>query len=128
MLNGRFEEAIEELGQSVQYSGGMASTLAIQAYAYAKSGDEKAALAILAELEGRRVTPGQGYVSPALIAYIYEGLGRTDEALNWLEQAVTERDGWLVYMNSFPRFESLRGKPRFDNILHRVGLPSRGPE
>ncbi|MFC1720344.1 FlgO family outer membrane protein [Pseudomonadota bacterium] len=126
MLNGRFEEAIEELGQSVQYSGGMASTLAIQAYAYAKSGDETAALAILAELEGRRASPNHGYVSPVLIACVYEGLGRTDKALNWLEQAITERDGWLVFVNSFPRFESLRGEPRFENILHQVGLPDRG--
>ena len=104
----------------------MPSPLAIQAYAYAKSGDEAAALEILAELEGRRDSPGHGYASPVLIACIYEGLGRADEALNWLEQAITERDGWLVFMNSFPRFESLRGEPRFENILRRVGLPDRG--
>jgi len=125
MLHGRFEEAIEELGQSVEYSGGMPPTLAIQAYAHAYSGDEATALAILAELEVRRESPGRGYVSPMLIASVYEGLGRTDEALNWLEQAITERDGWLVFMNTFPSFESLRGEPRFENILRRVGLPDR---
>jgi len=101
----------------------MPSPLAIQAYAYAKSGDEAKALEILAGLEARRETPGRGYVSPVLIACVYQGLGRTDEALIWLEQAITERDGWLVFMNSFPRFESLRGEPRFENILRRVGLP-----
>lgn len=123
MLQGRFEQAIEELGQSVEYSGGLSSTLAIQAYAHAKSGDEAMALAILSELESRRQSPGQGYASPVLIACVYEGLGRADEALNWLQQAITERDGWLVFMNSFPRFETLRGEPRFEKILLQVGLP-----
>jgi serine/threonine-protein kinase len=123
MLQGRFEEARQELGQSVEYSGGLPSTLAIQAYAHAVSGDEATALAILSELESRRQSPGRGYASPVLIACVYEGLGQTDEALNWLEQAVTERDGWLVSMNAFPRFETLRGDPRFENILRRVGLP-----
>jgi TolB-like protein/Tfp pilus assembly protein PilF len=122
MLQGRFEEAIKELGLSVEYSDGLSSTLAIQAYAHAKSGDEATALAILAELESRRQSPGRGYASPVLIACAYEGLGRTDEALNWLEQAITERDGWLVFMNSFPRFETLRGEPRFEKILRQVGL------
>ena len=62
-----------------------------------------------------------------LIACIYEGLGRTDEALNWLERAITERDGWLVFMNAFPAFDSLRREPRFEDILRRVGLPEQNP-
>jgi TolB-like protein/Tfp pilus assembly protein PilF len=123
ILQGRFEEARQELGQSVEYSGGLASALAIQAYAHAVSGDEATALAILSELQSRRQSPGRGYASPVLIAFVYEGLGQTDEALNWLELAITERDGWLILMNSFPRFETLRGDPRFENILRRVGLP-----
>ena len=123
MLHGRFKEAIEELSQSVEYSGEMPPTLAIQAYAYAKSGDEANALSILAGLESRRESPDRGYASPVLIAYVYEGLGKTEDAFNWLEKAFMERDGWLVFLNSFPRFESMRGEPRFKDILHRLGLP-----
>ena len=126
MLHGRFEESIEELSQSVEYSGGMPPTLAMQAYAYAKLGDEANALAILAVLESRRDSPGHGYAPPVLIAYVYEGLGRTEDALEWLEKAITERDGWLVFLNSFPRFESLRDEPRFKDILRRLGLPESG--
>jgi hypothetical protein len=58
-----------------------------------------------------------------LIAHVYEGLGKKEEVFNWLNRAVTERDGWLVLLNSFPRFESLRSEPEFKDILHRVGLP-----
>ncbi len=123
ILHGRYEEAIAELAHSVEYSGGMAQTLAMQAYAYAKSGDDVKARAVLEELEGRRESPQHGYASPLLIAYLYEGLGETEEALKWLEQAVQERDGWLVNLNSFPRFDSLRDEPRFEGVLHQLRLP-----
>ena len=124
MLHGRFEQAIEELDQTVEYSGGMPSTLAIQAYTHARSGDEAGALEILAELESRRESPNRGYVAPVLIAHVYEGLGKTEDAINWLEEALVERDGWLTLLNAYPRFESLRGDTRFQEILDRVGLPS----
>jgi hypothetical protein len=54
---------------------------------------------------------------------VYEGLGKTEAALDWLEKALTERDGWLVFLNSYPRFEALRDEPRFKDILDRLGLP-----
>lgn len=123
ILEGRFEDAIEDLNKSVEYSGGMPPTIAMQAYAHAKAGDEANASAILAELESRREFPGGGYVSPVLIAFVYEGLGKTEAALDWLEKAVTERDGWLVFLNAYPRFEALRDEPRFKDVLNRLGLP-----
>jgi len=126
LLHGQFEEANEHLRRAVEFSGSMPSTLAVQAHAYAKSGDDARALAVLAELEARREAPQPGYVSPLLIAYAYEGLGRTEAALDWLDTAVAERDGWLVLLNAFPRFESLRDEPRFRDIQRRVGLPGGG--
>ncbi len=125
MFHGRFEKAIDELSQAVEYSGGMPPMLAIQAYAYAKSGDEASAQAILTRLISIRESPGRGYAAPVLIAYVHEGLGRTEDALEWLEKAIVERDGWLITLNSFPRFDSLQGEPRFKDILRRVGLPER---
>jgi TolB-like protein/Tfp pilus assembly protein PilF len=123
-LHGRFEEAEDALAKAVEYSGGMPSSLAMQAYAYAKSGDEASAREILAELESRRQLSNRGYVAPVLIAHVYEGLGKTEDAINWLEKAVIERDGWLVFLNAYPRFESLRGEPRFQDVLNSVGLPA----
>ena len=119
----QFDAAIREFNQAVELSGGMPPTLAMLAYAYAKSGDEARALTVLAELEGLREPSRHGYAPPLLIAYVHEGLGKTDDALEWLERAFTERDGWLVYVNTFPRFESLRNEPRFQDILRRLELP-----
>jgi tetratricopeptide (TPR) repeat protein len=123
MLNGSFEDAIKDLKQSADNSGGIPATLAVLAHAYAKSGDEESAYGILSELEERRASPGRGYVSPVQIAFVYEGLGKTGEALDWLDRAYEERDGWLIFLNNFPRFESLRGEPRFRDLLDRMGLP-----
>ncbi|MCJ7558532.1 MAG: FlgO family outer membrane protein [Gammaproteobacteria bacterium] len=123
MLHGRFDIAIEKFRYSVEHSGHMPPTLAMLAYAYAKSGDDTHALAILDELKSLGEESRQGYAPPLLIAYVYEGLGRTADALDWLERAMDERDGWLVYLNTFPRFESLRSEARFKDILRRLQLP-----
>lgn len=125
MFQGDWEKAIEQLAQSVEYSGGIPPTLAILAHAHAKSGDRESALAILAELEKLRESPDRGYASPVLIAYVHEGLGNSALALDWLEQAFSERDGWLVNLNSFPNFESLKDEPRFMEILRRMNLPEK---
>jgi len=84
---GRLAEAIDELRQSVELSGRMPPILAVLAYAYAKSGDEANALAILVDLEDLRRSPTRGYASSVLIASVYEGLGQTEHAFGWLEQA-----------------------------------------
>jgi len=125
MLGGRLESAIESLQRAAEYSGGMPPTLAVLSHAHALSGDEANALAVLAELERHREAPGRGYVSPVLIAYAHEGLGRTERSLEWLDKGFEERDGWLVFLNAFPRFESLRGEPRFQDLLQRLDLPER---
>jgi len=123
LLHGRFKIAIDRFTYAVEHSGRMPPTLAMLAYAYAKSGDEKSAMAILEELINLRENPDRGYAPAFLIAYIYAGLGRTGDALDWLEQAVEDRDGWLIYLNTYPRFDSLRGEPRFKDILQRLQLP-----
>jgi len=47
-------------------------------------------------------------------------LGDHEEALRWLERAVEQRSGWLVYLATEPRFDSLRGEPRFEAIQSRA--------
>ena len=101
----------------------MPPSVALLAYAYAKSGDTTKAMAILEGLMNLRKDPQTGYAPPFLVAYIHEGLGNTDAALDWLELAMEERDGWLIYLNSFPRFDSLRDEDRFRDILNRLHLP-----
>jgi hypothetical protein len=50
------------------------------------------------------------------------GLGRTDQAFDWLNKAYEERSGWLTYLKVEPRLDTLRGDSRFNDLLRRVRL------
>jgi hypothetical protein len=50
-------------------------------------------------------------------------LGELNEAFAWLEKAYKERDPQLTYLKAGRRFEPLRHDPRFQKLMHRVGLP-----
>ena len=52
-------------------------------------------------------------------------VGQRDEAIEWLERAFLEREGWLVYLNANGHFDGLRGDPRFEDLVARIGLPRR---
>jgi TolB-like protein/Tfp pilus assembly protein PilF len=82
-----------------------------------RAGDARAVLARLDSLSAQR------YVSPHLLSGIAEALGDTRRAFAWLEEAVADRAGALVYLELDPRLDRLRGDRRFDRIRRRVGLP-----
>ena len=67
----------------------------------------------------------RGYVSPFSIAVVYAGLGEKDRALAWLEKAYDVRANEMVYINIEPFFGNLRSDPRFQDLLRRIGIPSK---
>ncbi|MBD0324791.1 MAG: hypothetical protein ICV68_00070 [Pyrinomonadaceae bacterium] len=116
---GLHEEAIAEIKQSVQLSGGNPLMMSGLAYAYAVAGREKEArytLNHLHDLSKKR------YVSSYHIALIYCGLGELEKAFEWLEKTFLERDAWLIWMRVEPQLDPLRSDPRFANLLRRIGL------
>jgi hypothetical protein len=54
------------------------------------------------------------------IAVIYTALGDKDQAMKWLEKGYEERLNPSVLLR--PGFDPLRSKPRFQDLLRRVGL------
>jgi TolB-like protein len=52
-------------------------------------------------------------------------LGRTDEALTWLERGLEERDVWFIIVNASPAIGSLRDEPRFRDLLGAMNLEGR---
>jgi len=51
---------------------------------------------------------------------IYGALGQNDEALAWLDTALTDGDGiQLAMIRVSPYFDSLRSDPRFTDVLRR---------
>jgi tetratricopeptide (TPR) repeat protein len=64
----------------------------------------------------------RGPVDPRIIAFAFIGVGDKDQALTWLEKAAEQHSNELTSLKVNPAYDSLRGEPRFQALLHRVGL------
>lgn len=67
------------------------------------------------------------YVSPMMLAQAYIDLGERDKALQWLNKAYEERTTDLRPIAINPYFDCLRSDHRFQDLLHRMNLPSAPP-
>jgi hypothetical protein len=63
-------------------------------------------------------------VTAYFVSRVYEALGDTKEAFRWLETSYRENGEWLVLLNVDPRFDSLHGDARFQDLLRRMNFPS----
>jgi TolB-like protein/DNA-binding winged helix-turn-helix (wHTH) protein/Flp pilus assembly protein TadD len=66
------------------------------------------------EIAQKRFVTSYGY------ALIYSGLSEKEQALTWLRKAVEERSHWLVWIRVDPRFDTLRGDHRFQQLVTNV--------
>jgi serine/threonine-protein kinase len=55
-------------------------------------------------------------------ACIYAQAGDKDKALEYLEKTYQRREHWMAYLQVDPRFDSLRGDPRYDALVKRLWL------
>jgi hypothetical protein len=56
------------------------------------------------------------------ISKVYAGLGDTDRAFAFLEEAYTNRESWIFGLKLDPGFDTIRDDPRFLNLLSRIGV------
>jgi len=63
------------------------------------------------------------YVSPAVVASIYLGLGDKDQAFAWLDRALDDRTWSMFILRVDPMLDHLRDDPRYTRLIQRVGLP-----
>ena len=113
-----YDQAIAELQRAVQLSRGSPTSIANLARSYVASGNRNEAIKLLGDLK-KRSNPG--YSNASEIAMIYASLGETDQAMNWLDKGYEERFNPGVLLR--PGFDPLRSDSRFQNLVHRVGLP-----
>ena len=117
---GQHDDAIASLERAAADAGGSPLFDATLAHAYARAGRVEQAREVLRRLA---VAPIQ---SPFLVSMVHVGLGETEEALWWLETAWKDGDQRARVVAVDPRFEALRGDPRFEELVTRFGLSSRG--
>jgi tetratricopeptide (TPR) repeat protein len=55
-----------------------------------------------------------------LIAAINAQIGDKDKAMEFLEKSYQRREFWMVHLQVEPRLDSLRGDPRFNDLVKRV--------
>jgi TolB-like protein/DNA-binding winged helix-turn-helix (wHTH) protein/Tfp pilus assembly protein PilF len=113
------EQAIAELTKAADLAGGRSLYVSSLAHAYAIAGRRGHSEELLRQL---RDQAQRGYVPAFHIAIVYAGLAQKDQALAWLEQGYQERSAWMVWLKVDPRFDALRSDPRFQDLLHRIGL------
>jgi DNA-binding SARP family transcriptional activator/TolB-like protein len=63
------------------------------------------------------------YVTAYGVALVYRGLGQRDSTFAWLERGLQERTHWMVWLNRDPRWEPIRGDPRFVRLIRLMKLP-----
>ena len=56
-------------------------------------------------------------------AELYAAMGNTDKAMHYLEEGYREHTIELVRLQVNPAYDGLRTDPRFQNLVHRIGLP-----
>jgi serine/threonine-protein kinase len=94
-------------------------SLDMLATAYAHAGRCKDALSLINELKKRR---RRDYVPSGAFITSYLALGDYDQAFFWCCEACKEQSAILQWLKVDPLFDPVRGDPRFQQLLRRVGL------
>ena len=122
---GEYAEAIAEFQKVLALAGGKGGSLGPLAglgRAYALAGDKAEASKIVDRmLQLRAKNPSASYH----LAIVYLGLGDEEKSLAFLKEAVNARELPLFTepVNKSPTFDHLHSDPRFQDLLHRMGLP-----
>jgi adenylate cyclase len=59
---------------------------------------------------------------PYDVAHVATMKGHRSLALDWLEKSYQHHDYWMLYINVDPEYDTLRSDPRFQAIIHRLGV------
>ena len=118
---GRLDDAIDAFTQGVNRAPGNPVAQSFLGWAWGLAGHRQEALSILGDLERQR---NESYVGGFFLAQVSIGLGEHDQAISWLRQGIDERDGWMLYLNTFFVLDPLRSDPRFQALLQRMNFPA----
>ncbi len=108
-----FERAAELTDRSSFYLGMLGGALGA-------SGRMEEARRVLDEL---RIKARKDYVAPLYLAWIYLGLGETEQAGEMLEEAARDYN-IFVWSSADPLFDAIRSDPRFRRAIEHGGLRS----
>ena len=116
------EEAIEELEKAVKLSTSTPLAITMLATAYYRSEKKTEAHKLLQDLYNRSK---KEYIRSTSFAIIHLARGEVEEALQYLDQAVEERDGYLPIFTLLPPSytHNICSNPHYKALLKKMGLP-----
>ncbi len=119
---GRFGEAISAFEQSDAMSRNGQATMAEIAYVNALAGELDAAQEALGKLLEVHQDGGLKPFTIYSLATIYAGMGKTKEALDWLQHAANAHALRVIYLKVDPAFKPLHKAPEFITLLKKISL------
>jgi TolB-like protein/Tfp pilus assembly protein PilF len=119
---GMYSEALAACAAAWEFSGGNSEALSLAGYVHAVSGEKANAEAKIQQLLEQKA---KRYVPAYSLALVFAGLGETETALQWLEQAFEDRDVHMPFLLDH-KWKGLRSDEHFRQILLRVGFSTSG--
>lgn len=119
LANGMYEQSISACRTAATLSGGDPDRVVGLGLAYAAAGQSAEARALLEQLYR---TSQQRNVPPYFFAVLHAALGERDKAFEWLDKGYQAHDSYLVWIKVSPTLDSLHSDPRFESLVHRLGL------
>jgi Flp pilus assembly protein TadD len=114
-----FADVLAEIEQGRRLEGDGPWVWSELAYVYGRTGRQAEARHALDKLEEwNRRQP----LDPASFVRPYIGMGDNDHALTYLEKAFVVHSNAMTGLKVDPVYDPLRSDPRFQTLLHRVGL------
>jgi TolB-like protein/Tfp pilus assembly protein PilF len=116
---GRYDEALAEYQRGLALTGTAPNASGALGCVHAAAGRTDEAHKIL---DAMRLKAAIDFVPPYAFASVHARLGEVDAAIEALETAFHAHDRALVFVNVNPRFDRLRGDPRFQDLVRRMRL------
>jgi DNA-binding winged helix-turn-helix (wHTH) protein/TolB-like protein/Tfp pilus assembly protein PilF len=117
LADARFSDAIASAQRAAELSGGNAEANASMAFSMARAGRKEESANLLRELLTRSQSR---YVPRYALAQIHLALGDKDRAMAELEKAYLGRESLMVFLKVEPKWDELRGDPRFIELMKRM--------
>ena len=118
---GELDKAITLLEETRKEIGDELKGWTLLGYAYAVAGRREEAEACVRKLQQLQERDKDAQLSVDF-AVVHKGLGDLDSVFRYLNEAVEEKVGGLVFMKTHPWWDPLRADPRFKEILRRIGF------
>jgi DNA-binding winged helix-turn-helix (wHTH) protein/TolB-like protein/tetratricopeptide (TPR) repeat protein len=116
---GMYPEANAASRKAREISGGGTESVAFGVYPLVQSGKTAEAQAALDELLN---LSNERYVPPYNLALVYNALGESEKALDYLERSFAEKDVRMVFLKVEPKWNNLRNEPRFITLMQRMNF------